>query len=208
MDGVHDGARVAQLEAVPHAVRAAGPACAGAAGSAGGYSRQSTWEGSQQSGLARRGRGLPAFVCAAGPSQPGSPVLMSHTLVPCFSTFSASMDAYLVCSGWGERRGGRGGGRRHGATVGTNRKACRPARGLVQRAGGVPIGRPQGLSRVPWEAGVWCARWPLRQAGHRGTSTGPERLTGCHMRKAEPKQAEKVASGSVTPCSVPATLAV
>ena len=33
-------------------------------------------------------------------------------------------------------------------------------------------------------------------------------LTGCHMRKAEPKQAEKVASGSVTPCSVPATLAV
>jgi hypothetical protein len=28
------------------------------------------------------------------------------------------------------------------------------------------------------------------------------------MRKAEPKQAENVASGSVTPCSVPATLAV
>lgn len=36
----------------------------------------------------------------------------------------------------------------------------------------------------------------------------PRGLTGCHMRKAEPKQAEKVASGSVTPCSVPATLAV
>lgn len=28
---------------------------------------------------------------------------------------------------------------------------------------------------------------------------------GCHMRKAPPKQALKVASGSVTPCSVPAT---
>ncbi len=28
---------------------------------------------------------------------------------------------------------------------------------------------------------------------------------GCHMRKAPPKQALKVASGSVTPISVPAT---
>ena len=33
-------------------------------------------------------------------------------------------------------------------------------------------------------------------------------LVGCHTMKAEPKQAEKVASGSVTPISVPATLAV
>ncbi len=30
---------------------------------------------------------------------------------------------------------------------------------------------------------------------------------GCHIRKAPPKQALKVASGSVTPCSVPATCA-
>ena len=33
-------------------------------------------------------------------------------------------------------------------------------------------------------------------------------LAGCHTMKAAPKQAEKVASGSVTPTSVPATLAV
>jgi hypothetical protein len=33
-------------------------------------------------------------------------------------------------------------------------------------------------------------------------------LVGCQTMKAEPKQAEKVASGSVTPISVPATLAV
>jgi hypothetical protein len=31
---------------------------------------------------------------------------------------------------------------------------------------------------------------------------------GCHMRNTPPKQAEKVASGSNTPSSVPATLAV
>lgn len=31
---------------------------------------------------------------------------------------------------------------------------------------------------------------------------------GCHMRNTPPKQAENVASGSVTPSSVPATLAV
>ena len=33
-------------------------------------------------------------------------------------------------------------------------------------------------------------------------------FVGCHTMKAEPKHAEKVASGSVTPISVPATLAV
>jgi len=37
---------------------------------------------------------------------------------------------------------------------------------------------------------------------------GPGRtFMGCHMRKAPPKQALNVASGSVTPCSVPATCA-
>ncbi len=35
----------------------------------------------------------------------------------------------------------------------------------------------------------------------------PRTFMGCHMRKAPPKQALKVASGSVTPCSVPATCA-
>ena len=33
-------------------------------------------------------------------------------------------------------------------------------------------------------------------------------LLGCQTMKAAPKQAEKVASGSVTPTSVPATFAV
>ena len=33
-------------------------------------------------------------------------------------------------------------------------------------------------------------------------------LLGCHTRKGPPKQAEKVACGSVTPTSVPATFAV
>jgi hypothetical protein len=33
-------------------------------------------------------------------------------------------------------------------------------------------------------------------------------LVGCRVKKADPKQAEKVDSGSVTPRSVPATLAV
>jgi len=33
-------------------------------------------------------------------------------------------------------------------------------------------------------------------------------LAGCNGKKASPKQAENVASGSVTPISVPATLAV
>ena len=100
VDGVHDGAGVAQLEAVAHAVRAARPACR--AGRAGRVGRQRDRSRSVRGGKP----------CAATSKDTCedrqqrlkvSPVLMSQTWAPCFSTFSASMDAYLVCKPrWGE----------------------------------------------------------------------------------------------------------
>ena len=119
-------------------------------------------------------------------------MLMSHTWVPCFLTFCASMLAYLVC--WQGSRGERGwaGGK--------------SARGLLPCA--AAAADPLLLLTLCCSASWLLAVQVLLLLLLRPPTLGSSQLTGCHMRKAEPKQAEKVASGSVTPCSVPATLAV
>ncbi len=126
---------------------------------------------------------------------PVQPVLMSHALVPCCASLSASMAAYL--KGWGGEEVKRLG------RVCLRRREDKAEGGKL--AGIASTGRQK---RTRWCCNLQgpCVPRSSAQAASQVRQPLPyAHLKGCSTRNALPKQAEKVAVGSVTPCSVPAT---